>query len=338
MTSNYILMSALPPTTGHADLINFSANQGKTTVIAVTREPEPYQTERIQALRETFTNNPTVTIKNYHLPGLGPETDEHWYQVLRNYGFQPGDNLVGSEHWCQQFARELSGTWLSYDVDRVIRYTRATEVRQAIYKNWEQILPAFQKKINKRVVLFGAESVGKTTMTRLLNAAVPHSRMTPEYARGYLEGNGSQLTPKKMFDIFRGQESIQRVAYNVNPVPPVLFMDTDLFSTVGYWDFWKPGTTPVELVEAAIELKADYYCLLNSNIPFERNELRYGGNKREKDDDYWRGVLEGYGLNIIDIKSTSLEGRCEEVLLKTGILETEQTANHERMDNSTIST
>ena len=66
--------------------------------------------------------------------------------------------------------------------------------------------------------------------------------------------------------------------------------------------------TPKGLVTDATILKSDLYLITQSNIPFEQDPLRYGGDRRESKDEYWIGLCEGYDLNYRVVKPITVIG------------------------------
>lgn len=310
MTRSFILMAAMPPTIGHVDLINFAHNlTGDARVILVTRGDEPYQQERFEALVEHFQHNAGVELLQLHQDGLEAEGDDYWGEVLRDYGFQEGDILVASEDWGAVIAEMLHGEFFPYDMNREIRYTKATAIRDDIEKNWAWIIPEFQRRLQKRIVVFGAESTGKSTLAQNLKKAFKDSVTVFEYARPYLELTPGELDVQKMLGIWRGQKALQETVSQMNPTPRVVFLDTDLYTTLGYWQFWDPASVPAGLEEDAELMKADLYIFLNSSIPFQPDPIRLGGDKREQNDAYWRGVLEANNLPYIEIVTDGVNAR-----------------------------
>jgi len=313
MTRSFILMAAMPPTIGHVDLINFAANlTGDARVILVTRGDEPFQEERYEALVEHFKHNTAVELLQLHQDGLLAEGDEYWGNVLASYGFEPGDILVASEDWGGVIAEQLHGEFFPYDMKREIRFTKATAIREDLEANWAWIIPEFQRHLQKRIVIFGAESTGKSTLARALRDEYVDAVSVFEYARPYLELTPGELDVRRMNGIWKGQKALQGTISQMAPTPRVVFLDTDLYSTLGYWEFWDPTTVPAGLAEDAELLKADLYILVNSNIPFEADPIRLGGDKREKDDAYWRGVLEAHKLPYVELAADGVAARVEE--------------------------
>jgi len=307
---SFILMAAMPPTIGHVDLINFARNlTGDAKVILVTRGDEPFQEERFEALTEHFKNSEGIELLQLHQDGLEAEGDEYWADVLADFGFVKNDILVASEDWGAVIADMLDGQFFPYDMNREIRYTKATAIREDIEANWAWIIPEFQRKLQKRIVIFGAESTGKTTLAKNLKKAFKDSVTVFEYARPYLELTPGELDVPKMHGIWRGQKALQETVEQMIPTPRVVFLDTDLYTTLGYWEFWNPASVPNGLREDAELMKADLYILLKSNIPFEADPIRLGGDKREQDDDYWKGVLEANNLPYIELDVSGVNAR-----------------------------
>ena len=318
MTTSFVLLSAMPPTLGHADLINFAAALGDTTkVVHVLREGEPYRQERLQSLRDRFAADPSVEVVPLEIPAWDDsvgETNLQWAEHLRSKGFEPGDFLVVSEPWGTEIAGYLGGEFFPYDMERTIRYTKATGIRENLADNWGWVIPEFQRLIQRRIVVFGAESEERAALVRALRDSLKNSIAVPEYARGYLESNPGELDEAKMRGIWRGQKALQQVLQAIDPTPQAVIFAADLYSVLGDWELRSPDTVPAELKKDAEELRADLYLLLNSGIPFEEDPIRYGGDHREQSDSYWRGVLEARDLPFVELAENTIQGRRFEAL------------------------
>lgn len=124
---------------------------------------------------------------------------------------------------------------------------------------------------------------------------------------------GPELTIDKMMHIWCGQKALQRTANEIAPPQSrAIIQDTDLFSTLGYWLNWDLKSTPDYLTLDAMASKSDLYIITPSNIPFEQDSLRYGGDKRELDDKYWIEMCESFGLNYVVLDSQSVYERADQ--------------------------
>jgi HTH-type transcriptional repressor of NAD biosynthesis genes len=307
-------MTALPPTKGHLRLIQFTSEltESKGNVILATQPDEPYTKERFESLHKAC--HEFAWIHWYHeAVEQNPETPgfwEMWKKIFYDYGFIKGDILVTSELYGKKLAEVLEGEWMPYDVDREIYPCKATQVRNGGPAKFPLMLPEFQPYVRQTVTVFGCESTGKTTLSKGL--ASKHSgHWIFEYARPLLEKRENVVDDKSMTDIWHGQAALQKQTRHWLDKPWV-FQDTDLFSTVGYWEFWKPGQCPQGLIDEALRLKSDLYIIPQSNIPFEPDPLRYGGDRRESDDQYWIRLCEQYGLNYVVLKESNYYSRMQE--------------------------
>lgn len=315
-------MTAMPPTTGHLQLIQFAeklAGYGYVHVLINTQPHEPFGEERAKALREAtedmgvFFHHISYTLEqNPHSNGFW----HMWKGIMLGMGAKPGDIVVSSEAYGKRLAEEIEGVFFPYDIDRAINYAKATQVREDPLTYFNQIIPEFQKTLKTTVTIFGAESTGKTTLSRQLADHLP-SWWLFEYARPYLENTSNEINVDSMTAIWYGQRALQEHAQDNLHDKPLILQDTDLFSTVGYWDFphWDSlGDPPEELVADALRLRSDLYIVTRSNIPFEQDPLRYGGDVREGTDEYWIEILERYELPYVVLDAVDMRERLMEAL------------------------
>lgn len=312
----WVLMTALPPTTGHEDLIRFATGCARTVQVVLCTQPsEPLTDERDTALR-AFTSRPEfgacVTLHRVHQelpqePADAPDFWELWRGIMRDLGAQPGDLVVASEPYGALLASVIEGRFMPYDPDRTINPAKATRAREDTIESFSTLLAEFQPYLRRRVTLFGAESVGKTTMTNRLDE-LGLAAAFPEWARPYLELDavGPEVTAEKMHAIWQGQLAQQLAADAIATRRGRAFIaqDTDLFSTVGYWllkgtDFGEPTVPPALWADAAANASDLYIVLSGDAVPFEADPLRYGGDHRESGDAFWTELCEQARLHWV---------------------------------------
>lgn len=320
MSRAYVLMTAMPPTKGHQRLIEFAAQVGSTAEVVVCTQPgEPFVYERVEALQELAKRLGNVNVHHIHrtLPQEPEEATgfwDMWLDFLLLFGLQKTDYIVASERYGMKLAEISGATFIPYDLDRTIYYSKATLVRDDPLNMFEFVLPEFQRHLQLRVTIFGAESCGKSTLTRMLGHSTS-SWILPEWARPYLETVGAELTGEKMNSIWHGQRALQDSSAGLRD-RPLIIQDTDLFSTYGYWKMHPElGQTPSALLDSAKDRKSDLYIIAPSNIPFEPDVLRYGGDKREGSDEYWVSIAQEAELNTYILKTTDKLNRNRESLI-----------------------
>lgn len=315
-------MTAMPPTTGHLQLIQFASHLAdEVTVILNTQPHEPFSVERAAALRTALKNNSlsNATLVHYdkaiEQDPATPGFWEMWQRMMREFGLRKGDYIVASERYGKKLAEVTEATFYPYDIDRSINAAKATPIRENVQERFSEILAEFQTNLKVIVTIFGAESTGKTTLSRRL-AQELDGYFVFEYARPFLENTLNEITVNSMTAIWNGQRALQEHAAKNLLNRPFIFQDTDLFSTVGYWQqaHWRShlGECPVALIDDAHRLKSDIYLLTKSNIPFEQDPLRYGGDVREASDNYWVNVCEEQGLPYVVLEQSGLEERVAE--------------------------
>ena len=134
-----------------------------------------------------------------------------------------------------------------------------------------------------KVVLFGPESTGKTTLSRQL-ARYYNSVWVPEYAREYLQNkwNNERKTcePKDLLPIAEGQMKHENEL--AQKTDSVLICDTDLLETKVYSEAYYIGSCDPILEKYALENTYDLYFLTYIDTPWEADDLRDKPDDREE--------------------------------------------------------
>lgn len=316
-----ILMTGLPITKGHLYLIdwareyldNFGTGFDTLHVLINTRDCEPIPREiRVKALEEEcWKYGTSVKIYNYHgdvpqNPSEHPDFWNYWKKLIsRTVPIDDISYLFASEKYGIDLAKVLDIEFIPVDMDRDVHHISGTEVRSDPVRFIEMVAPAMQSYFRRTITLFGAESCGKTTMTAYM-AGIYFTTYLPEYARPYLETIGADITDEKMYAIERGQYISQIQSKNILD-SALIFQDTDLLSTIGYWTLWKgENSVPKSLIRRFQETKSNFYIVMNDQIPFEPDPLRYGGDKRESDTKFWTNLLDKFDCRYYVVKSTDI--------------------------------
>ena len=334
MSSSLVLMKALPFTKGHEALIRFalSVTPGRVEVLTDFAPREPLVGERVDWIRNTFPREP-VNVRQIMVQPQREEDDPDnfwpiWEHILSEYKFKNIKYVIGSEPYCQKVADIIGAKYLTFDPERTLFDTRATEVRQDPMTYYRYMAHATQKHFRTKVVVWGAESTGKTTLAKNLSK-VAQCPWVHEYARPYLEATSPDINADSMQAIWKGQWATEELMINAQNDSPFLVQDTDLYSTIGYWEqpHWKDDLGPVPwfLYDDAARHKADLYLITTSNIPFEPDPLRYGVDHRESSDTYWINKAEEYDLNYVVIDGMMPHDRTSQALSEMMRVQSEKT-------------
>lgn len=165
-----------------------------------------------------------------------------------------------------------------------------------------------------KVVLFGPESTGKTTLAKQL-AAHYKTAWVPEYARAYLQDKWDReqktCEPKDLLPIAEGQIKLENsLAKSANQI---LFCDTDLLETKVYSEAYYIGDCDPLLEKYALSNTYQLYLLTNIDTPWEADDLRDKPNEREKMFQYFHDTLKRYHRNFL-ILSGSKEERLKNAI------------------------
>ncbi|MCL5246732.1 ATP-binding protein [Cellulophaga sp. 20_2_10] len=159
-----------------------------------------------------------------------------------------------------------------------------------------------------KVVLFGPESTGKTTLSEQL-ARHYHSVWVPEYAREYLQDkwNNERKTcePKDLLPIAEGQMRIENAL--AKKATDVLICDTDLLETKVYSEAYYIGSCDPVLEKYALKNTYDLYFLTYIDVPWEADDLRDKPGEREEMFKFFEQTLVKYNRNFITLKGGKAE-------------------------------
>lgn len=133
-----------------------------------------------------------------------------------------------------------------------------------------------------KVVMYGPESTGKTTLSKLL-ARHYNSVWVPEYAREYLQDkwNNARKTcePQDLLPIAEGQMKLENNL--AQKTDTVLICDTDLLETMVYSEAYYLGYCDKILKKYALQNTYNLYFLTYIDIPWEADDLRDKPEDRE---------------------------------------------------------
>ena len=154
-----------------------------------------------------------------------------------------------------------------------------------------------------RVVLFGPESTGKTTLSNQL-ARHYNTVWAPEYAREYLQDkwNNERKTCENsdLIPIAKGQMKLENSL--AKKADKILICDTDLLETKVYSEEYYGGIVDEKLDQAAIENSYDLYLLTYIDTPWEADDRRDKPEERLEMFTAFESALKKYNRPYIVLK------------------------------------
>ncbi|MCW3090307.1 MAG: ATP-binding protein [Ferruginibacter sp.] len=166
----------------------------------------------------------------------------------------------------------------------------------------------------KKIVIIGPESTGKSTLCEQL-AVHFGTRWVREFAREYLQKNGTKYTYDDLLDIAKGQLALEdsviasvsasfakisreaesshpTLAAAVNDVATPIFVDTDMY-VLKVWSEFVFGKCHHWILNQIVERKYDLYLLCDIDLPWIQDELREYPDRqtREKLFHHYKDIL-----------------------------------------------
>ena len=140
-----------------------------------------------------------------------------------------------------------------------------------------------QNRMLKKIVILGPESTGKSTLCEEL-AQHYDALWCPEFAREYLLTYGMNYDYDDLLTIAKGQLALEEEysikaekewneQKNKQTVAPVLFIDTNMY-VMKVWCEFVFGKCHSFIIDQIVERQYDGYLLCNTDLPWEKDELR----------------------------------------------------------------
>ena len=159
-----------------------------------------------------------------------------------------------------------------------------------------------------RVVLFGPESTGKTTMAKQL-AAHFKTVWVEEYMREYLQEKWDikkeVCQPQDILPIAAGQMNLENE--KLAQANKILFCDTNLLELVVYSKAYYEDFCEPYLLKPALNNWYDLYFLTNIDVPWEADDLRDKPHDREGMFIKFKSALQLYNKPFIELKGNENE-------------------------------
>lgn len=165
-----------------------------------------------------------------------------------------------------------------------------------------------------KIVTFGPESTGKTSLAKAL-AAYYDTQWVPEFAREYLQKKyddaGEICAPEDLLPIVKGQLTSENEL--VKKANKVLFCDTNPLETYVYGEAYYSNFENRRLKEIVDKTHYDLYLLTYIDVPWEADDLRDKPEEREEMFDLFEKALQEHNLPYVLVKGS------HEQRLKTAI-------------------
>ncbi len=283
MAHGLVLGKFMPPHAGHLSLIDFASRMSEELTVVVGSLPdEPIDGE----LRYRWMQELCPAQRVLHLTDLNPQyPHEHpdfweiWRDSLTRLVGRPIDLVFASEEYGEPLARVLGAQFMPSNAGRNLIEVSGTAVRENPERYWPYLPGPVREYYAKRVLLFGPESTGKTTLGQAL-ADHFSGVFVPEYARTYLLGREDDFGLEDM-EVIAAAQKASEDSLARHGGRPVLFCDTDPMITE-LWSKELFGEVPESVLKLAEQSRHDLILLLDIDIPWVADSMRYRPNRREE--------------------------------------------------------
>lgn len=276
----FLLGKFLPPHAGHVFLGQTAAGLcDELTVLVCSLDREPIDGRLRHGWMKALL--PRARVLHYaqdvpQEPAEHPDFWAIWRHICRAAHPEPIDYVFGSEPYVVRLAQELGARAMLIDPERLAFPVSGTAIRQNPAAHWGMIPGPVRPHFQRRIVLAGAESTGKSTLAKEL-AAHLRTRYVPEYGRVYDAGRESGWTQRSFEEIEAGHEAMRHA---IQPASgPLLIEDTDELVT-RVWEEFLTGHSPSRPRPAHL---ADLYLLLATDLPWVDDGARYQRVRADRD-------------------------------------------------------
>ena len=305
-----------PPHRGHKFLIDAASETNNIVHVIVCHKSDqiPEGDLRKAWLQEIHPNAIIKVIDDMY----DPTDSALWAKMTKIWlGFIP-DVVFTSEDYGAEFSRLLGAQHVLVDKNRINVPISATQIRTNPWQYWEFLEPPVREYYAIRVVMAGAESTGKTTLSRDL-AKVYETNWVSEFGRSYSEkkireGTNDDWATSDFITIATEQCRLENNAARL--ANRILVCDTDAFATaIWHRRYLKDRSPEVEAI-AFSHRCPDLVILTDIATPFEQDGVRDGESIRGWMHDIFLEELIKSKRRFILVKGTPqerLEQACSEI-------------------------
>ncbi|MGL6101354.1 MAG: AAA family ATPase, partial [Fusobacteriaceae bacterium] len=216
------------------------------------------------------------------------DVSKYWAQVLHKM-LPKTTTLFGSELYVEMMAKAwpdcLGVSYEILDKNRETTHVSATMVRSDPARYWEYVPLSVKPYFTKNILVLGAESCGKSTLSREL-AKIFNAPLVPEMYRSIYKDKGMDFTPQDLVAVARAQKyaqgESQRTVFNKG----LVFHDTCVGITQMYLEEYFPTHTyeVTQGIERALKEEPTFDLILfcDTDVDWHNDGTRTLGNQEDR--------------------------------------------------------
>lgn len=305
---------------GHLAMIRFAAQQVQQLTVLVccsNRETIDCQT-RVGWLQSELSDNPAITIISYcydesDLPNTSvsdPDVSAVWANIFMQI-LPDVDLLVTSEDYGDYVASYMGIRHILFDKSRHQIPVSATHLRDNILGNWQFLPQSVKASFQKKIIISGTESTGKTTLTQSLSNILPATPVI-EVAR-QLIASSQNFSFEDLYKVADAHtDAICRAKQSGTPL---VIVDTDIYVTQSYAQF--VFNRRLNLSNHIYnENQPDLRLYLDASVPFVQDGSRLNEWDRKRLDASHKQTLQAYGQTYSEITGANWDKRQQQAIDK----------------------
>lgn len=296
-----------PPHRGHQFLLDAAQAEAERLTIVIWSNPDfPAMSSATRALwLADLYPAADMIVADDGPPNSEPGPVHHAYiaALLERHDLRP-DVVFTSEEYGDAFASALGVAHVAVDPSRTHVPASGTMIRSNVHAHRHFLDPRIYRHFVERVVFLGAESTGKTTLTRRMASELGTVHVD-EYGRTHYEEQGGVLTLDDYVEIAHTHRRLEDEA--ILRANRWLFVDTNAITTMFFSHYYNGASLP-RLRDLADDCAQRYqfHLVCAPDIPFEQDGWR--------DNEVWRARMHGmvrHDLAVRRIPDTVIQGSIE---------------------------
>ncbi len=314
MTHALVIGKFYPPHAGHHLLIRAagSACEAVSVLVLAASHETIALADRVRWLKEVHGDSTHITITgavddvpiDYEDPRIWDQHEALMREALERIGAPPVTAVFTSEPYGAELARRFSALTVTVDPERKLAPVSSTQVRNDPAANWGFLAAPVRAALALRVVVVGAESTGKTSLSTALaqhwRSQGGHHGMTrcvPEFGRAYTAQKWANARVQArlfgrpapaMEDLAWSTDEFTHIARTQSALEeqearmggPLLICDTDAFATAIWHERYLGFSSQAVAQLADAVTHALYLVTDHHDVPFEQDGLRDGESIR----------------------------------------------------------
>lgn len=248
--------------------------------------------------------------------GIGDKFWNAWVNKIKTIYPEEIDAVFVNDPYGQRLAEELGVIWIPIDPGRESIDISATKIRSNNSMYYDYLPDNVKQYYQKKIVIVGPESTGKSTMTKTLadyyNAGYVH-----EYGRTLSSIRGTDITENDFRAIIAGHNTLVK---NVQEMNRVVFVDTEAYTTYLFAEIYNVASEDLIadiLMQSHHRDNYDLYVLLAPTVKWVDDGTRLLPDQkvREKFFNDMKDYLDDKNRTYVIIDSDDYETRLNDAMV-----------------------